>query len=1087
MGYPLQSNVYYQYYSFGPSVSAIDDLATVRYLNLRKKISTSNNPDAVQKYNYSNILAEYRAGDEYQLPFKYINNVLIDKIYGNQLFGPFKAVGDIQRIKEAAEMISYNNDRKFTLTNGDFTNKILPINEGSQDGTTANPRLASDVSSFSNWNLNQVDYDEDAIPQKHIIYNPNVTSVFITIAVSRLSDTLSKTYNVYTKGATTATPLEAGTKFPSIVNLKIEVGKIDVNGVESLPTLTKNFAIVALIESPTYIDIGNPDGANYASSEYKFISEYGSTDNNDLFQPFELPPVAGNNSALDSNEKRYIKITKLSTESNSTLISKEVALSKITEIIPLNFSYPHSAIIGTKIDSRSFSNIPTRTFDCKLKKVKVPSNYFPCFENGKDKRYHSTQAEFDLVSSNDKLIYNGDWDGTFQEELQWTDNPAWILYDLLTNSRYGLGQYIDATQIDIFDLYKIARFCDSVDDFGYFTGVPDGSGGLEPRFSCNIYFQEGIKLFDAINTISSLFRGMIYYTNSEINFLDDRPKDPIALFTNVNVKDGFFNYTNYKRDEQFNSIEVVYIDRFENFQTKVEYVEDEEDIRKRGVFKKTINANGVTSKAMARRIGQHIIYQTIKENQSVSFTAGLESLLCKPGDLIIIEDELKSLKSNFGKILDINLIKNSIRVSEKFSKDDFNNKITIYTPTGYQTKEDILNILDKKRTRLDGFYLNQGGWSSNYNYLTGNYSFAWYSDGFLAEKADNNTLLQEQYAFYTGSSSRFCYFSTGFTGWVLGTGLPFKDDMSYSKFIFNTNDFTFDSLNKGKAYFYETASGDRRSGEFNTALNGQLDGINSKFKNVSGELNDYTYGLLDSDIQSISPSQITTFAISGIINYDYGSEIFVDQTDINSNLLPFAKIGSPYRFQRKFADDQVYKVLSISEQNPNEYTLICNKYNADKYRLIENEKSIENLSNTYSYTLTQKINNTTYSVLNSPRIISLTTGIDPVNDNAFYISGDWTPINNANGYNIILTLPNNSSISENVPDKLVSNYVFYNEQSVGHYTFQISASGSNANSAQSSPQTFFDSDYNSSGIFILYSDDSSLIYDRPFLSSLTIL
>ena len=1075
------------YKNFAVSESALVRLSSVANLSLRKSVNIydDNKSSVNQKYNFTNILAEYRSGKEYQSPFKYINHVLIDKSYGNQLYGPFRQSGPVQRIVENEAMLSKNQTRHFNLT-------VNRAAEGSQDGTSDATRASG--GNFSNWNINQITFDEEAITQKHIIYNPNVSSVFITLSIGRLSDTLSKTISVYTKNASSASSIDAGTLFPTIVNIKVETGLINFKGEEELG-LSREFSIVALVTSPTYVDIGNPDGANYSSNDYKFISEYGKTSNSEIFQPFVLPPVSNNISALDSNEKRYIKITKLSTESNSTLITKDISLGKVTEIIPLNFSYPFSAIVGTKIDSRSFSNIPTRTYDCKLKKVKVPSNYFPSFSNGKDKRYYNSKVnDYDKAPKSDKMIYDGDWDGRFKTDpetggplLEWTDNPAWILYDLLTNSRYGLGQYIDEGQIDIFDLYKIGRFCDAVDDYGYFVGVSDNAGGLEPRFSCNIYFQEGIKLFDAINTISNLFRGMIYYTNSEINFLDDRPKDPIALFTNVNVKDGTFNYTNYRRDEQFNSIEVIYIDRFENFQTKVEYIEDEEDIRKRGVFKKTINANGVTSKAMARRIGQHIIYQTIKENQSVSFTAGLESLLCKPGDLIIIEDELKSLKSNFGKVLDINLTKNSIRVNERFSETDYNNKITIYTPTGYQTREDVLDLNNKKRSRLDGFYLTQGGWSSSYNYLTGDYSFSRYSEGFSEEKALTFPDFQQEYPLYTGSSSKFCYFSTEFTGWVLGTGIPFKDDMSYSKFIMGDSLYDFDSVNKGNAYFYNTSINNRRSGEFKVAQNGNVNGANSKFRNINNqELNLFTQGLLDSEIQSTSPPQITTFGVAGIINHDYGSEIFVDQNDINASLLSFAKIGSPYRFQRKFADDQIYKVISMSENNPNEYLLVCNKYNVEKYKLIEDQQSIEDKFNTYSYTLAQKVNNTTYSVLRTPVITSLTTGIDAANNNAFYISGDWKPVSNAKGYNVRLYNPNNSFVEKNI-DTSESNCVFYNEKSIGNYSFRVNALGSNSNNSDTDQQTYFDSDYHHSGIFIIYQDNNLLTYDRPYLSSMTIL
>ena len=244
----------------------------------------------------------------------------------------------------------------------------------------------------------------------------------------------------------------------------------------------------------------------------------------------------------------------------------------------------------------------------QAKKSKVPSNYFPTKVGGIDKRYYKTNADFSNTPKNDKLIYKGDWDGDFHDELKWTDNPAWILYDLLTSTRYGMGQHIDETIINKWQLYKIGRFCDAVDDQGYFEGVTDGRGGKEPRFSCNIVFEQGEKIFDAINTIASIFRGKVFFGNSEINFVDDRPRSTVNLFTNESVKDGIFYYSNNRRDEQFNTVEVAYKDRFDNFLPKIEVIEDEEDIRQRGVFKKRIEAVGITSRAMARRVGQHEIF-----------------------------------------------------------------------------------------------------------------------------------------------------------------------------------------------------------------------------------------------------------------------------------------------------------------------------------------------------------------------------------------------------------------------------------------------------------------------------------------------
>ena len=328
--------------------------------------------------------------------------------------------------------------------------------------------------------------------------------------------------------------LNPGATFPSILNVSVTTGLIDENGTKT-PSKTRNYRIMALIESQTLIDIGNPDGI---PDTYTYVEPLGDAES--LVTPIPLPALSQENLRAhrdsDLNKtiiikpdqhisiQRYVEVARLSTETNSVLIAKSVDLNKVTEIIPVNLTYPFSTLVGTKLDSRSFGNIPVRSFDCKLKKVKVPNNYKPMAGNGQDKRYFLTQGAFDEALKENKLIYDGDWDGSFDEELQWTDNPAWILYDLLTSTRYGLGQHIDETTINKWQLYEIGRFCDAVDDNGYFLGVPDGHGGREPRFSCNIVFDAGMKIYDAINTIVGLFRGAVFYNNGEINFVDDRPR-----------------------------------------------------------------------------------------------------------------------------------------------------------------------------------------------------------------------------------------------------------------------------------------------------------------------------------------------------------------------------------------------------------------------------------------------------------------------------------------------------------------------------------------------------------------------------------
>ena len=385
--------------------------------------------------------------------------------------------------------------------------------------------------------------------------------------------------------------------------------------------------------------------------------------------------------------KRYVKITKLSHETLSPMISKKILLNKVTEIIPQRFSYPFSALVGNKMDSRSFAQVPKRNYDCKLKKVLVPSNYYPLNDKGEDVRYLNGNGEY--------KIYDGDWDGTFK--LMWTNNPAWIMMDLLINKRYGLGSHIESQQIDIWELYKIARWCDGVDDQGFYYGVPDGYSNIsvEPRHTFNAILTEKFNVFDMLNQIANIFRGHVFYMNSLITFDDDRIKPIIGEFNNHDVKDGIFNYTNFKKDDEFTALDLLFLDEKDNFKPKKEYVEDSDGIKSRGLLKKEINLFGVTSRGQARRYGKHILHHTAKENLNVQFTTDLKALLYKPGDLISIHDELMLSVRNFGavkRVKDIDNDKFEIIIDRCFDPNFFDIKeITLFTPIGKPKYEDVFS------------------------------------------------------------------------------------------------------------------------------------------------------------------------------------------------------------------------------------------------------------------------------------------------------------------------------------------------------------------------------------------------------------
>ena len=701
-----------------------------------------------QKYNYSNVMMEFRNGDQFQDPLAYFKNIYIDKFYNSELLGPFNTRGELKGDLLGGAESDYFGVQRLnqggTISKGpdgdiidlEFNPNSIPemdefyltsVKEGSSDiRQTTNKN-------FSNWNTTKQDYNERAQPVTHIIQNPNVSSCFITLSLKSLSDTADT--DTYKGGPGN---IEYSSRLPAPLNIRIETGLIDEDGTE-IQLLEKFFQIMALVESPNYMDIGNPD-AKDSLGDYKDVRELERSlegiSEGGISQPFLLPPIPYTNVSEDTEnredkkQKRYVKVTKLSTESNSTLISKLISLVKVTEIIESQCTYPFSAIVGTKVDSRVFNDIPKRTYRGKFKKVKIPSNYFPTISSGKDKRYFKTESLFNTTSKSSKLLYNGDWDGSFK--FEWTDNPAWILYDIITAKRYGLGQQISEGQVNKWDLYKIGRFCDAVDEDGYFLGAKDGRGGIEPRYTCNIAFTQGTKIFDAINSIAAIFRGIVYFQNSAVSFLDDRLKSPIALFTNTNVKDGFFSYSSYKRDEKYNAIEVSYLDKSDDYKAKIEYVENEKDIIERGLFKREITAAGITSKAMARRAAKHLMYQTTKENETVAFTAGTEVLLCKPGDLVIVEDDLKTLRSNIGRVLSVDPYNFSMKTSEAFNANEYEKSITVYLPTGNKQKADLDEEASRKRVRLKDFSINPG--TSAYpdfdNDFVGLYNFDYYSKGY---------------------------------------------------------------------------------------------------------------------------------------------------------------------------------------------------------------------------------------------------------------------------------------------------------------------------------------------------------------------
>ena len=972
----------------------------------------------LNKYNFNNILNEFRNGEERQNPLAFFSNTPIDTEANYKLTGPFRKVGEVRKFNPKKNLMldvwpsaHYSSDLGDTETGGAPTFLLKIGGEGGEDirqYQKANGDLADNTKFHSTLDA----YNEDPVPYTYYIENPDVEEIVVTVEIKQLSDMLSTQYKNILLSKETDEKLKdsPGTKIPAILHIRIETGYVvDQNFQQANP---RDYKIIGLIESPVVIDIGNPEnkyfeekGAykpNSSTPKGPYVAHPTNSNDNNPSEKIILPPLT--NALISRGAKRYVKVYKVSAETNSVLIRREIFVNKITEIVPFNFSYPFSAIVGSKIDARNFNTIPNRSFDCRLKKILIPSNYFPLREfPHKDKRYYESVADYNATSIENKLVYKGDWDGNLK--LGWTDNPAWILYDILTNIRYGLGEYLEDSSINIWEIYKIGRYCDAVDDDGLFIGVKDLYGGLEPRFSCNIMFNETTKIFDAINTITSLFRGNVFFSNSELHLSDDRPREPIALFTNSNVKDGFFNYTNNKKDESFNVVEVAYIDKLDNYKTKIEIVKDEDDIRYRGYAKTVVNTFGVTSKSMARRIGQHVIWQTTKENQGVEFTTGPEALLCRPGDLIVVEDEMKSRTTNYGRILDVDPTNRALTLDNPVDLLSVENKITVYTPTGYKTAAELERLGDAKRRRIDKFQISNTDltWTN-----TRVFQFSKYSTQYLSE--DIYKATGYQHAIYLDRYDKnYCwYYDLPLSGWVMSISGAFATDGQ--KYISEVTDDGVQDINN--LYAYLPTISNKRGSLVKASPSYVFKGSNWVGV-LSGE--NSIAGIHDDEIRTQNNRQITTYSVSAVsplssdTEISNGSIVYLNPSNFNLNLLNIIEPGSTYRLQVKNTQDQIYKVISIRENSSNEYSMVATKYDSGKWNIIENDIYIENPQPQYNSTLFKVID--AYA---SPE--NLTLDFSSRNETDFSLVGEWYAPSKEAGltYSVTLENPNIGYFNEQI-------------------------------------------------------------------------
>jgi predicted phage tail protein len=314
---------------------------------------------------------------------------------------------------------------------------------------------------------------------------------------------------------------------------------------------------------------------------------------------------------------RYVRATRLSGDSTSAAIQNRTFFDSLTLLWDEKLRYPNTAMLGLSIDAQQFASIPRMAFLIKGIKVLIPSNYNPLTR-----------------------VYTGSWNGTFTRA--WTDNPAWIWYDMLTNTRYGLGGLLDSTLIDKYSLYSIAQYCDVL--------VPDGYGAKEPRFTCNLALTTQSDAWKLVNDMVSVFRAICFWANGSLTAVQDAPRPSSRYpFNNSNVVGGEFNYQSVASDQRFNVAAVTWNDPLQQYKQSVEIVERPELIAKwNRIQQSDVVAVGCTSRGQARRLGRWLLYA---ESEAVTFAVGADGALPLPGDIIDIADANRAGARNGGRLL----------------------------------------------------------------------------------------------------------------------------------------------------------------------------------------------------------------------------------------------------------------------------------------------------------------------------------------------------------------------------------------------------------------------------------------------------
>ena len=318
-----------------------------------------------------------------------------------------------------------------------------------------------------------------------------------------------------------------------------------------------------------------------------------------------------------------IRLRKITADANSAKIGDTMTLQSYTEVIDAKLRYPNTALLYIEFDSSQFNgSIPQIACEPRGRVIRVPDTYEP-----------------------ETRTYSGTWLGTFK--WAWTDNPAWIFYDLVVSDRFGLGDRLTTANIDKWTLYQVAQYCDQM--------VPDGKGGsgTEPRYTCNVYIQECNDAYTVLRDFAAIFRGMTYWGDDQIVALADMPRDVDFTYTHANVIDGRFTYSSSTTKNRYTNALVSWSDPDNAYSDAMEPVFEQALVSRYGFNQLEITAIGCTRQSEANRKGRWGIL-TNNKDRVVTFNVGEDGNIPQPGYVIAVADRNLSGRDLGGRISAVN-------------------------------------------------------------------------------------------------------------------------------------------------------------------------------------------------------------------------------------------------------------------------------------------------------------------------------------------------------------------------------------------------------------------------------------------------